>query len=65
MSLNSTGVVIRDRDTGKEYGFHADCGDEFLNVIGNDALTGRFVILEPLFADPSEWVCAYTDCLHK
>jgi hypothetical protein len=70
--LNVTGVILRNRLDGQEYGMHEDCADLFLadiaRMIGADPLAlgddMPAVIIGPLFADTSEWRCAYKGCTH-
>lgn len=67
LSLTSTGVIVRIRSTGTEYGMHATCADDLIGQLvtaGYSVLDSDFpaVIIGPLFADASEWACAHSDC---
>jgi hypothetical protein len=59
LSMIATGVIMRDRETAKEYGLHSECADKLSNTypVAFDPFTGRYVIIGPLFAPPSEWEC--------
>lgn len=56
MGITGTGVAIRDRESGKEYGFHAACWASFSDAVGP---TARLIEVGPLFGD--DWTC--TQCL--
>ena len=67
MGLTASGVIVRIRATGAEYGMHAACADALMGALvdaGCDPLASDFpaVIIGPLFADASEWTCAHSDC---
>lgn len=70
LSLTSTGVIVRIRSTGTEYGMHPECADALMDAIleadGGSVLDRDFpaVVIGPLFADASEWTCAHSDCPH-
>jgi len=64
LSLKSTGVLVRERLTGKEYGMHEECADKFMAFViaqGYSVLDADIpaVIIGPLFLGASEWECAY------
>lgn len=71
-TLTATGVILRNRLDGQEYGMHDECADSFLSdiagMIGADPLAlgddMPAVIIGPLFADATEWACAYKGCQH-
>lgn len=56
MGITGTGVAIRDRESGKEYGFHAACWAVFSDAVGP---TARLVEVGPLFG--GDWTC--TQCV--
>ena len=68
MGMVSTGVVVRVRETGAEYGMHAPCADVLMDSLveatGISPLAGDFpaVVIGPLFAETGEWTCARNGC---
>jgi len=64
LSLKSTGVIVRLRESGREYGMHEECANAFMALFiadGYSVLDADIpaVIISPLFANASEWECAY------
>lgn len=68
--MNATGVIVRIRETGAEFGMHDVCADRLISALidatGLSTLDDAFpaVIIGPLFADASEWTCAHNECNH-
>lgn len=65
--LAATGVVIRIRETGAEYGMHSQCADSFMAQLADAGFSplsddAPAVIIGPLFADTSGWTCALGAC---
>lgn len=60
----ATGVILHDRETGKDYGLHSACLEKLSNAspAAFHPFTGRYSIIGPLFASPDEWECADTTC---
>lgn len=66
-AFNATGVIVRIRATGDEYGMHDTCADDLISQLveaGYSMLDSDMpaVIIGPLFADASEWACAHAAC---
>jgi hypothetical protein len=67
-TLTATGVIVRIRQTGQEYGMHGSCADDLISqlvsagysVMGDDMPA---VIIGPLFASADEWTCAHSACM--
>ena len=63
--FQATGVIVRIRATGTEYGMHDECADDLMrqladaghSVMDDDAPA---VIIGPLFAPAHEWTCAHS-----
>ena len=67
--MNSTGVIVRIRESGTEYGMHDDCADSLIQALvdaGHSVMERNFpaVIIGPLFAPETEWTCAHSGCTH-
>ena len=66
--MNATGVIVRIRATGAEFGMHDVCADRLITALidatGLVTLDDAFpaVIIGPLFAPASEWTCAHSEC---
>jgi hypothetical protein len=65
--LTATGVIVRVRDTGAEYGMHDGCADALvaqLVSVGYSPIDDDMpaVIIGPLFADAGAWTCAHSGC---
>lgn len=64
LSLRATGVQVHDKVSGNDFGMHDECWTaaqrEFPDLV--HPFTGVMVAIGPLFADPSEWRCAYSGC---
>lgn len=58
MGITATGVVIFDREQGKEFGFHSACWEAFSAQVGP---TSRLVSNGPIFGD--DWAC--TACIEN
>jgi len=69
-TLTATGVIVRVRASGAEYGMHDECADALISAIvatGYSVLSDDMpaVIIGPLFAPADEWTCAHSDCAHR
>ena len=53
MAINSTGVVILDRETNREFAFHDHCWLIFEKKVGE--ASKRLVPMGPMFGD--DWIC--------
>ncbi|GAA2577460.1 hypothetical protein GCM10009862_15970 [Microbacterium binotii] len=65
--FTATGVIVRIRATGAEYGMHDACADALMTQLaaaGHSVMDDDMpaVIVGPLFADVSEWACAHSRC---
>jgi len=64
-TLTAAGVIVRIRATGQEYGMHDACADDLISQLvsaGYSVMDDDMpaVIIGPLFAPASEWVCAHS-----
>lgn len=67
LSLTATGVTVRIRATGAEYGMHDACADNLITQLiaaGYSVMDADMpaVIIGPLFASADEWTCAHSAC---
>lgn len=67
MGMTATGVIVRIRATGAEFGMHDVCADDLISLLvaaGYSATDADMpaVIIGPLFADADEWACAHSAC---
>lgn len=67
MTLTATGVIVRIRSTGSEYGMHDVCADDLMSQLidaGCSVMDDDMpaVIIGPLFASADEWTCAHSSC---
>lgn len=63
MGITATGVIVRNRSTGLDFGMHEACQVALFteaDLTGSDS--DAAVVIGPLIADPSEWTCPY--CHH-
>ena len=63
--LNATGVTLRLRSTGLEFGVHQRCYDALMAELppeATDPFTGELSTMGPLFAPHTEWECSYRSC---
>lgn len=65
MALTATGVIVRIRETGKEYGMHEACADDLISQLidaGYSVMSDDMpaVIVGPLFAPAEDWECAHS-----
>jgi hypothetical protein len=62
MGMSATGVIVRNRSTGLDFGMHEACQLALFSEAGitnplDDSAPA--VVIGPLFADPSDWTCPY------
>lgn len=67
MSLIATGVTIRIRETGSEFGMHEVCAIDLMDRLAEAGFSPLdadipAVIIGPLFASADEWVCTHSAC---
>lgn len=67
MSLTATGVIVRIRANGQEFGMHDTCADDLISQLvsaGYSVMSDDMpaVIIGPLFASADEWTCAHSAC---
>lgn len=65
--INATGVIVRVRETGAEFGMHAECADRLMSALteaGHHPLSDSFpaVIIGPIVEGQGDWDCAHNDC---
>lgn len=65
--MTATGVIVRIRATGAEYGMHDACADDLISQLvdaGYSVLDADMpaVVIGPLFAPATGWACAHSEC---
>ena len=64
----ATGVVVRIRSTGAQFGLHPECYARFMADLPpevTDPFTGTVTTIGPLFTPTSQWECAHNRCPHR
>lgn len=65
--MNATGLIVRLRSNGSEFGMHDECAEDLISLLVADGFSVMSddmpaVIIGPLFADADDWTCAHAGC---